>query len=88
VPRHTLGRVRSGFFKVGFDASQDGSDLWLLTWATSDTLLDDFTESEQLAAPLEGGWVRSGFFKAFDASQDFKMKVIAAVQVFSKRLIC
>lgn len=40
------------------------------------------TESEQPAAPLDGEWVRSGFFKVFDASQGFKMKVIAAVQSF------
>jgi hypothetical protein len=50
------------------------------------------SEFDQLAAPLEGGWVRSGFFKfGFDASQDFKMEVIAAVlcvQVFWKPLIC
>jgi hypothetical protein len=55
-------------------------------------LEDVSTESDQLAAPLEGGWVRSGFFKVgFDASQDFKMEVITAVlcmQVFWNRLIC
>jgi hypothetical protein len=32
-------------------------------------------QSDQLAAPLEGGWVRSGFKVGFDASQDFKMEV-------------
>ena len=38
-------------------------------------------ESNQLAAPLEGGWVRSGFKTGFDALQDFKMDVIAGLRL-------
>jgi hypothetical protein len=38
-------------------------------------------ESNQLAAPLVGGWVRSGFKTGFNALQDFKMEVIAGFRL-------
>ena len=65
---------------VGIDASQDfkmevitGFHLGIRYLKMSTCAI----ESEQLAAPLEGGWVRSSFFKFkvfFDVSQDFKLQ--------------